>query len=417
MIDIPKNKLHEGRVEALTKVKKERRRKKQWQAITAVAIIFLSFLLTVRVSPTIASFAAKIPGLSVIVELVQENEGIKDAIANEYYEELGILVQDKDVTITLQGAIIDEYGIMLMYDFDYPKGKSEHSNYFVNIYQGDQLLESSLSYGTMDDVNGPVAHSNHMLEMTLDQPLDTMNRNFRVEFEMRDGDKQTISIPFSLKKPIAKAKIVEPNESITVQGQSVSFSKIIRTPLRIHIEVKPDPSNTMQIVALDDISLELKNGNKRELIRNGLVGSGSFRDGQYTFYLQSNYFYDSDELTVRIDEIQAVPKGEDYIEVDFTTKEVLYKPDFIDWDIKVVDNDVYLNAPVKGNHGRQHLFPSEKKDGTMLESKGNSFYPSDHEGYNYRNYYEPYNGKAKLWINYIDNPIATDIEIKINLTQ
>lgn len=88
-----------------------------------MAIIFLSFLLTVRVSPTIANYAAKIPGLSVIVELVQENEGIKDAIANEYYEELGILVQDKDVTITVQGAIIDEYGVMLMYDFDYPKEK------------------------------------------------------------------------------------------------------------------------------------------------------------------------------------------------------------------------------------------------------------------------------------------------------
>jgi len=360
MMDIPKDKLRQGRIEAFTKLKKERRRKKQWQGITAVAILFLSFLLTVRVSPTIASYAAKIPGLSVIVELVQENEGIKDAIANEYYEELGILVQDKDVTITLQGAIIDEYGVMLMYDFDYPTKKSNHHNYTVNIYQGDQQLKNSMSYGTKDSLDEPVAHSGHILELTLDQPLDTKNPNFRVEFEMRDGDKQTISIPFSLEKPIAKAKVVEPNTSITAQGQSLTISKIIRTPLRIHIEVKPDPSNKMQIVALDNISLELKNGSKRELIRNGLVGSGSFREGQSTFYLQSNYFYDSDELIVRIDEIQAVPKGEDYIEVDFATKEVLYKPDFIDWDIKVVGNDVYVNVPVNVDHSRQPLYPAER---------------------------------------------------------
>lgn len=417
MIDIPKDKLHQGRIEALAKVKKERRRKKQWQGITAVAIIFLSFLLAVRVSPTIASYAEKIPGLSVIVELVRENEGIKDAIANEYFEELGILVQDKDVTITLQGAIIDEYGIMLMYDFDYPTEKKDHHNYFVNIYQGDQQLEHSMSYGTMDDRENSVSHSHHMLEMTLDQPLDLTNPNFRVEFEMRDGNKQTISIPFSLEKPIAKAKIVEPNTSITAKGQRLDIKKIIRTPLRIHIEAQPDPSNTMQIVALDGISLELKNGNKRELIRNGLVGTGSLREGSYTFYLQSNYFYDSDELIVRIDEIQAVPKGKDYIEVDFTTKEVLYKPDFIDWNIKVVGNDVYLNAPVKDNHGRQHLYPAEKADGTQLESTGSGFSTSDHDGYNYREYYEPYNGKAKLWINYLDNPIATDVELKIDLTK
>ena len=85
MINIPKDKLRQGRIDALAKVKKDIRRKKQWQAITAVAIVFLSFLLSVRVSPTIASYAAKIPGLSVIVELVQENEGIKDAIDNDLY--------------------------------------------------------------------------------------------------------------------------------------------------------------------------------------------------------------------------------------------------------------------------------------------------------------------------------------------
>lgn len=153
----------------------------------------------------------------------------------------------------------------------------------MNIYQGDQRLENSMSHGTPDDLNEPVAHSSHILEMTLDQPLDTTNPNFRVEFEMRDGDKQTISIPFSLNKPIAKAKVVEPNTSITSQGQHLTISKIIRTPLRIHFEVKPDPSNTMQIVALDNISLELKNGRKRELIRNGLVGSGSFREENIRF--------------------------------------------------------------------------------------------------------------------------------------
>ncbi|MER2170407.1 MAG: DUF4179 domain-containing protein, partial [Psychrobacillus psychrodurans] len=66
MIDIPKDKLRQGRIDAFTKLKKERRRKRQWQGITAAVILFLSFLLTVRVSPTIASYAAKIPGLSVI---------------------------------------------------------------------------------------------------------------------------------------------------------------------------------------------------------------------------------------------------------------------------------------------------------------------------------------------------------------
>lgn len=417
MMEIPKDKLRQGRIDALNQYKKHRRRKKQWLTLAGAAIIFLSFLLSVRVSPTIANYAAKIPGLSVIVELVQENEGIKDAIDNDYYEELGILKQQKDLTITLHGAIIDEYGIMLMYDFDYPTAKSNHMNYEFRIYQGDKQIESAASYGTMDDVDGPVNHSSHSIEMTLDEPLDTSNPNFRIEFDVAKGEYETISIPFTLEKPIAKAKIVEPKAIITAQGQHLIVNKVIRTPLRIHIEVQPDPANTMQIVALDDITLELKNGNKRELIKNGLVGSGTFREGPYIFYLQSNYFYDSEEMLIRIGEIQAVPKGEDYIEVDFATNEVTYKPAFIDWDLKVEDNAVFINAPVKNNHGRQPFYPAEKADGTPLEPVTSHYYTSEHEGFNYHEYYEPYNGKAKLYINYLDNPIAKDVELKINLTE
>lgn len=417
MIEIPKDKLRQGRIDALHQYKKYRRRKKQWQTLAAAAVLFLGFLLSVRVSPTIASYAAKIPGLSVIVELVQENEGIKDIIDNEYYEELGILKQEKDLTVTLHGAIIDEYGVMLMYDFDYLTAKSDHMNYEFRIYQGDQQLESGASYGTMDDIDGPVAHSSHKIEMTLDKPLDTSNPNFRIEFDVAKGEYETISIPFTLEKPIAKAKIVEPKATITAQNQHLIINKIIRTPLRIHIEVQPDPTNSMQIVELENVTLELKNGNKRELIKNGMVGTGSFREGSYTLFLQSNYFYDSDEMILRIGEIQAVPKGQDYIEVDFATKEVTYKPDMIDWDIQVMDHAVYVNAPVKNNHGRQHFYPAEKEDGTPLDSTSSSFTTESVEGFNYRNYYVPYDGKAKLWINYLDNPIAKDVELKIDLTK
>ena len=252
--------------------------------------------------------------------------------------------------------------------------------------------------------------------MTLDKPIDTSILDFRVQFEMKDGNKQTIDIPFTLKKPIAKAKIVEPNEVIEMQGQRLLVKKIIRTPLRIQVVVEVDPNNMLQILALDDISIELSSGNKRGPIRNGAVGSGSLRDGAYTFYMQSNYFYDATEMILRIGEIHAINKGEDFIEVDFGSNEVLYKPDFIDWDIKVDNYAVYMKAPVKDNHFRQHLYPAEKADGTTLESNSSS--ASNIEGgAEYTGFYEPYNGIAKLWINYFDNPIATDVELNIDLSK
>ena len=306
MIEIPKEKLRQDRIKVFAKIKKEQRRRKQLLSVGTVAVLFISLLFLVRVSPTIANYAAKIPGLNVIVELMQENEGVKDAIENDYYEELGIMASEGDVIITLQGAIIDEYSIMLMYDFDYLTPRSNHTNYHASIYQGDKLIEAGFTYGTNDDIDGPVAHSEHTLEMTLDKPIDTSILDFRVQFEMEGDNKQTIDIPFTLKKPIAKAKIVEPNEVIEMQGQRLLVKKIIRTPLRIQVVVEVDPNNTLQILALDDISIELSSSNKRGPIRNGVTGLGSLRDGAYTFYMQSNYFYDATEMILRIGEIHAI---------------------------------------------------------------------------------------------------------------
>ncbi|MER2000339.1 MAG: DUF4179 domain-containing protein [Lysinibacillus sp.] len=415
MIEIPKDKLQQQRIEVFKKVRKERRRRKQLLSVATVAVLFISLLLSIRVSPTIANYAAKIPGLNVIVELMHENEGIKDAIENDYYEELGILKSAGDVTITLQGAIIDEYGVILMYDFDYLKPRSNHHNYDIRIYQGDKLIEAGYSFGTNDDIEGKVAHSEHKIQMTLDKPLDANISDFRLQIVMRDGDKQTIDIPFTLKQKIAKAKIVEPNEVVTMQGQRLIVKKIIRTPLSIQVEVDVDQSNTMQILSLDNVSVELSSGNKRESIRNGIIGSGSLRDGNYRFYLQSNYFYDAKELILNIGEVHAVKKGEDFIEVDFGREEVISKPDFIDWDIKVENHSVLYTAPVKNDHFRQHFYPAEKADGTVLDSASSSASSHDEQLGEYQEFYEPYDGIAKLWINYFDNPIAKNVVLKFDL--
>lgn len=258
-----------------------------------------------------------------------------------------------------------------------------------------KLSKAGFSYGTNDDIDGAVAHSEHKIEMTLDKPLNTDVLDFSVQFEMEDGDKQTMDIPFTLQQPIAKAKILEPNEVVTMQDQRLIIKKIIRTPLRIQVEVEADPSNTMQILALDDASVELSSGNKRESIRNGVSGLGSLRDGNYTFYLQSNYFYDADELILHIGEVHAVNKGEDYIEVDFGKEEIVYKPDFMDWDMKVENNTFYYTAPVQDHHVRENFYPAEKADGSTLESSSSGALHSEDVADAHINF-EPYNGKPVI---------------------
>ena len=96
--------------------------------------------------------------------------------------------------------------------------------------------------------------------------------------------------------------------------------------MALDIEVAKD--NTMQLLALDDVAIMTESGERRESIRNDISTDGNIRDGKFTLYLQSNYFDDPASLTVMIGAVQAVPKGEDFIEVDFGTKEILTKPTY-----------------------------------------------------------------------------------------
>lgn len=89
--------------------------------MASVAIVFLcclSLLLSIRVSPTVASYVAKIPGLDAIVSAVVRDKGIKDIVEHKYYEEINKTQTKDGLSLTLQGVIADQSGFVLYYDAD-----------------------------------------------------------------------------------------------------------------------------------------------------------------------------------------------------------------------------------------------------------------------------------------------------------
>lgn len=171
----------------------------------------------------------------------------------------------------------------------------------------------------------------------------------------------------------------------------------------------------MQILALEDIAVETESGERRETVRNRSSTYINNENGKFTVYLQSNYFNDPQELTLMIGAVQAVPKGEDFIEVDFGTQEIISKPDYLDWDISV-EGQSLKTAAKKWDGSARHMFftTAQKADGTELEYAGGSF--SDDDEYLYATEtFKNYDGKAKIKIDYFYNPIGKNIEVKIPL--
>ncbi len=410
-IDVPKDKLQQIRMDTFRKVKREKRKKKRIVSVAIVFLCCLSLLFSIRVSPTIASQIAKIPGFQAIVSAVARDKGIKDIVDNNYYEEINATQTKNDLSLTLQGVIADHSGFVLYYDANAP---FELFLEKVQLFQGEDEIECGCSFTHNASNQTNISSS---VEFGFSEPIAYTSKDFKAIFHFNDKEKGNIkiTIPFSLQNEIAQEKVFNANRTIDVQGQKLTIKQIRRTPLKLALDIEVDEENTMQILALEDIAVMTESGERRETDRNRSSIYRNNSDGKFTVYLQSNYFDDPESLTVMIGAVQAVPKGEDFIEVDFGTQKIISKPDYLDWDISIEQQSLKTAAKKWDNRERHMFFQNAlKADGTVLEFAGGSY--SDDDEYLYATEtFKNYDGKAKILIDYYFNPIGENIELKIPL--
>lgn len=410
-IDVPKDKLQQIRMDTFRKVKREKRKKKRIVSVAIVFLCCLSLLFSIRVSPTIASQIAKIPGFQAIVSAVARDKGIKDIVDNNYYEEINATQTKNDLSLTLQGVIADHSGFVLYYDANAP---FELFLEKVQLFQGEDEIECGCSFTHNASNQTNISSS---VEFGFSEPIAYTSKNFKAIFHFNDKEKGNIkiTIPFSLQNEIAQEKVFNANRTIDVQGQKLTIKQIRRTPLKLALDIEVEEENTMQILALEDIAVMTESGERRETDRNRSSIYRNNSDGKFTVYLQSNYFDDPESLTVMIGAVQAVPKGEDFIEVDFGTQKIISKPDYLNWDISIEQQSLIIAAKKWDNRERHMFFQNAlKEDGTVLEFAGGSY--SDDDEYLYATEtFKNYDGKAKILIDYYFNPIGENIELKIPL--
>ncbi|WP_025116412.1 DUF4179 domain-containing protein [Lysinibacillus fusiformis] len=413
LIDVPKEKLQQVRMDMFQKVQREKRIKKRIVSVTCISMLCLSLIFSIRVSPTIASQVAKIPGFQAIVSAIAIDKGIKDIVDHDYYEEINVTQSKNGLSLTLQGAIADNSGIVLFYDADASFDISALTLEKVQLFQGDDEIECGCTF-TKNESNQTYISSS--VEYNFLEPIVYTSKEFKAVFHFFDEEKGTIDIalPFSLKNEIAKEKTFTANRTIDIDGQKFTITQIRRSPLKVALDIEVAKDNTMQILGLDDVAFRTESGERRDSIINGNSIGGNIRDGKFTLYLQSNYFDDPETLTVMIGAVHAVPKGEDFIEVDFGTKEILTKPSYFNGDISAAQQSVSVKMN-KDKQGKYLMFSDAiKEDGTMLEFKGISI-SRDEQYVVETTKFEDYNGKVKIYLNYYANPIGKNIELNIPL--
>lgn len=316
-----------------------------WSAIVA-AILLITLVTSIRVSPAFASAVASIPGMEGIVALIQDNKGLQSAINNEHYQEIGVVGESSGVTVVVDGIIADEMNIVLFYTIEYSQN---HRSDFIERIQIKGANEEELKWGSIspnyaDDYETSMVSTNS-LEISFQEPLST--KDIVVEFEIIGGYGETeiIKLPFTIEMDDAESQRFTLNEEIVVEGQSMTIVDIVIGPVRTAIQVQFNPDNTKEIYGFEDLQIVDEKGEVWSSIENGVTASANdYEPDVVTYYLQSNYFEEAQKLFLQFNKMMAMDKSEAYILVDTEKQEILKQPkDARFSNISVIDNEMRMD--------------------------------------------------------------------------
>jgi hypothetical protein len=306
-------------------IKRPQSRNKWIYSFVAAAVLLLGFFTSVRLSPALADYVAVIPGMEKIVELIRFDKGRLAAIENDHFQEIGVSDEKNGLTVTLDGVITDETGMVLFYSIESAKKQETFFIDEVNLIgqKGEELPISGALYGSPGRSNESDTSFTGTVEYYFKTPLTSKNLEFNLKL---DGDgNEEFKFLFTIEKDIKGKKTYELNKSVSIEGQKITFLNATVHPLRVAVHLKMDSANTKKILHFDDLRLVDENGETWNKISSGITGV-PISDNEQIIYLQSNYFRHPKELYLALGNLQAIDKEEAFVEVDLEKERILKQP-------------------------------------------------------------------------------------------
>ncbi|WP_336990621.1 DUF4179 domain-containing protein [Bacillus infantis] len=374
---VPDERLEEAIMKGFQQAKaaspKKRLIKRSWLPGIAAALLLLGFLTSIRVSPAFAHYVAEMPGMEKLVDLIRFDKGWISAVENDYMQPLGISQEKNGIRVTLDGAIRDERGLVVFYTVESEEKQLLHTN-SIEITGGDgkELPVSFSGSGDSSYTDEPVKSVNGTADYLFSE--DLKGKEFKAEAEVKTKNgTETFEINFSVENPKVKKKVYPLNETVSIEGQKITFKDIAIYPLRVAIHVVFDPENSKKIFALEDLRLVDENGEAWSGIANG-VSAQDIKENEKIIYLQSNYFKEPKELYLALNKVMAVDKEDAEVVINTETKEIVKQPKGNKLSGAVL-NGGDLSVQVRAGEEYNHQLFAAAKDAEGRELYGGrSFY-------------------------------------------
>ncbi|MDJ0331556.1 DUF4179 domain-containing protein [Planococcus sp. S3-L1] len=304
------------------------KRQRTFWSLAAAALVILTVLTTIRISPTFANAVASIPGMEKFVEMIQDDKGLTAIFENDYYQPIGESQTIGHTTMTIDGVVLDESGMNLFYTIESPV-EIEDVVIETPVLKNQQQEHGSASISYSSPVSEDLSPKIYtdILKYTFENPINFEDLSFTLELEtILNGNSFDFSIPFVVPENVKPSIIYGINKEVEVEGQKFTIEDITVHPLRVGIKISFDPTNTKKILQFEDMRLEDDTGEIWSSISNGISTTGNMEDGEMLYYLQSNYFEKPKQLYLRINTMQAVDQEDAYLIVDTEKNFLLHSP-------------------------------------------------------------------------------------------
>ncbi|ETI70812.1 DUF4179 domain-containing protein [Neobacillus vireti] len=374
-VQVPLDSLDEAIFAGFQKATSEKKRhsiRKKWLfTLAAAAVIFVSFLTSIRLSPAFANYISVIPGMEKLVDLIRDDKGKMLAVENDYYEKIGVSQEKNGIKFTIDGVIADENGLILFYTINTKEKEKELNTGEVELKSLDEKsLEkgSSMLGRAFYSEKGETSHSDKF-EFYFQSPLEVKKFEVKVDVKVKK-QKENFTLQFELKKEIQQKKTYVLNKDVEIKRQKFTVINVDVYPLRVAVHVKMDPQNTKKLLNFDDIRLIDEHGETWYKIANGFTGS-KISDDEAIIYLQSNYFQEPKELYLVINKIQAIDKEDAYVMIDIEKEQILKQPKGNKFTaLKVEGDQIILSMRPKKEFSFDLFNLVRDRDGNEIDKAG-----------------------------------------------
>ena len=279
--------------------------------VGALMACFVAFVMMVNFSVTVANACFQVPVLRELAESVTFSKSLTKAVENDYVQTMNLAQTQNDITARIEYLIVDQKQVNIFYRLTSEKYKGKY----------EQLIADPVINCNDEDVSFYVTNHIHpgengeLLSATVDFTQGNVPNKLQFtlkvyylyeEFfrESLAGDSKYLAeMEFDLAfdpQFTAEGKVIPVNETVILDGQSITVTNIEVYPTHIRVDVAESDNNTAWLKNLD-FYIETDQGMKFMPVSRGVLATGSADSLSMTSYrADSTYFYKAEHLKLVI---------------------------------------------------------------------------------------------------------------------